>query len=103
MKTAKKLLMCSMCVLVLQELLVRAMAHSHVAHSLLASGPSLGAALLAAALVVVRLGAVVLVPGAIATAVVLAVAHYLVGSKSTGISDGGAEGTGTSIGVAGKE
>lgn len=108
MKTAVKLVAWSVGAIVLQEILVRAMAHGHVAHSLLAAPPSVGAALLAVALVAVRFVAVVLAPGLIATAAVLAFAHYFVGSKSTGTSSGGdaleeaeAEGTGTSIGVGG--
>jgi len=111
MKTSLKLVGWSIAILVLHEVLLRAMANGHVAHSLLASAPSLGAALssgsglLAAALVVVRFVAVVIVPGMIGTAAVLALAHYFASSSSTGISDADevAEGTGTSIGVAGTE
>jgi hypothetical protein len=107
-KTAVKIVLWCIGTIALHAVLVRLMAHGHVAHSLLAGGPSLGAALLAAALVVVRFVAVVVVPGALATAAVLATAHYFVGSKSTGTSSGGdalaeAEGTGTSIGVSGTE
>ena len=53
----------SLVTLVLHVVLVRAMAHGHVAHVLLGSGnaaPPLGAAALAISLVLVRLGAVVL-------------------------------------------
>jgi hypothetical protein len=103
MKASLRLFVGSVLVLVVHEVLVRMMANGHVAHALLASSPSIGAALLAVALVVVRFCAVVLVPGALATAVVLAVAHYLVGSKSTGISEELADGAGTSIGVSGTE
>lgn len=117
MKTPLKILAWSIALVVLHTVLVRVMAHGHVAHSLLAGGPSLGAGgssgswLLAAALVVIRLVAVVVVPGLLATATVLAAAHYLVGSRSTGTSSGGdalgvlaeAEGTGTSKGVRGME
>lgn len=108
MKTTKRIVIASIVLLAIHAVLVRVMAHGHVAHALLAGGPSLSAALLAAALVVVRFVAVVIVPGALATAAVLATAHYLVGSKSTGISSGGdalaeAEGTGTSIEARGTE
>jgi len=105
MKTSLKLVGWSIAILVLHEVLLRAMANGHVAHSLLASAPTLGAALLAAALVVVRFVAVVIVPGMIGTAAVLALAHYFASSSSTGISEAEevAEGTGTSIGVAGTE
>ena len=111
MKASLRLLVASFAIVVLHALLVRFMAHGHVAHSLLAAGPTLGDAILAAALVVVRFAAVVLVPGALAMAAVLAAAHYLVGgvgSRSTGTSSGGpalaeAEGTGTSMGVTGTE
>lgn len=94
----------SIAVLVLHEALLRAMAHGHVAHVLLGAGsssPPLGAAMLAVALVVVRLLAVVAVPGALLTAAVGFAAHHLSGSYSIGTSD--AEGAGTSIGVRGSE
>lgn len=98
----------SIMVLALHEALLRAMAHGHVAHVLLGSGssaPPLGAALLAIALVVVRLVAIVVVPGALLVAAVGLVGHRLRrhggGSTSTGISV--AEGTGTSMGVRGTE
>ena len=109
MKLALKLVIASLAFVALHEVLVRLMAHGHVAHSLLAGGPSLGAALLAVALVIVRFVAVVMVPGALATAAVLALAHYFVGSKSTGISPGAADaepvadGAGTSMGATGTE
>lgn len=111
MKTTKRLLVASAIVVALDFVLVRIMAHGHVAHALLAGGPSLGAAVLAAALVVVRFVAVVIVPGLLATAATLATAHYFVGSRSTGTSSGAngadalaeAEGTGTSIGARGME
>ena len=108
MKTSKRLLIASLVIVALDFVLVRIMAHGHVAHALLAGGPSLSAALLAAALVIVRFVAVVIVPGMIAMAAVLATAHYFVGSRSTGTSSGGdalaeAEGTGTSMGVRGTE
>ena len=62
----------------LHLVLVRAMAHGHVAHVLLGSGnaaPPLGAALLAVTLVVVRLGAVVVAPGALLAAAASLLAH----------------------------
>ena len=64
------------------EALLRAMAHGHVAHVLLGSGnamPPLGAALLAASLVVMRFLAVVVAPGALLASVASLVAHALVG------------------------
>jgi hypothetical protein len=118
MNAAKRLLIASLVIVLLDFVLVRFMAHGHVAHALLAGGPTLSAAyspsswLLAAALVIVRFVAVVIVPGFLATAATLASAHYFVGagagSRSTGTSSGGdalaeAEGTGTSIGVRGVE
>lgn len=108
MKAARNIVVATLVLLALDAVLVRLMAHGHVAHSLLAGGPSLGAAALAAALVVVRFVAVVIAPGALAMAAVLATADYFVGSKSTGISSGAealaeAEGTGTSIDGRGTE
>lgn len=99
-----RLVVASIAVLVLHEALLRAMAHGHVAHVLLGAGhagPPLGAATLAVALVVVRLLAVIVVPGALAMAAVGFVAHHLAGSSSIGISEG--EGAGTSMGVRGTE
>lgn len=108
MKASRRLLVASLVIVAVDFVLVRIMAHGHVAHALLAGGPTPSAALLAAALVVVRFVAVVIVPGLLAMAAVLATAHYFVGSRSTGTSSGGdalaeAEGTGTSIGVRGTE
>lgn len=60
------LALASLIVLVAQHVLVRAMAHGHVAHVLLGAGnapPPADAAALAVGLVVVRLLAVLLVPG----------------------------------------
>ena len=76
--------------------LVRLMAHGHVAHVLLGSGngaPPIGAALLAVALL--RFAAVVLVPGAILAALASLLAELQ--SPGTRITSG----TGTSSGVAG--
>ncbi len=98
------ILCASLAVLALHELLVRAMAHGHVAHVLLGAGsspPPLAAALLAIALVVVRLLAIVVVPGALLMAAVGFAAHHLSGSYSIGTSD--EDGAGTSIGVRGTE
>lgn len=108
MKSARNIVIATLVLLALDAILVRLLAHGHVAHALLAGGPSLGAAALAAALVVVRFVAVVIVPGMLATAGVLATADYFVGSYSTGTSPGGgalaeAEGTGTSIDGRGTE
>jgi uncharacterized membrane protein YgcG len=68
-------------------LLVRAMAHGHVAHVLLGSGnapPPIGAAVLAMALVVVRFGAVVVSPGALLASAASLVAHAVVGPPRAG-------------------
>ncbi len=78
--------------------LVRLMAHGHVAHVLLGSGngaPPISAALLAVTLVLLRFAAVVLVPGAILAALASLLAELQ--SPGTGITSG----TGTSSGVAG--
>jgi len=100
--------------LVLHAVLVRAMAHGHVAHVLLGAGnaaPPLGAAVLAVSLVVMRFGAVVVAPGALLAAAASLVAHALVGPPRGGASGapdqrGGApeaapdaEGSGTSSGT----
>jgi len=64
------------------EVLLRAMAHGHVAHVLLGSSnamPPLGATVLAASLVVVRFLAVVVAPGALLASVASLIAHALVG------------------------
>lgn len=94
----------SLAVLVLHEVLLRAMAHGHVAHVLLGAGSSAPppfAASLAVALVVVRLLAIVVVPGALLAAATGLAAHHLEGSYSIGTSV--ADGAGTSIGVRGTE
>ena len=70
--------------LVLHHVLVRAMAHGHVAHALLAGGGArIGPAVLACALVVVRLVAIVVVPGLLLAALAEIVAYLLVGPKRT--------------------
>ena len=99
----------SLLVLALHVVLVRAMAHGHVAHVLLGSGnaaPPLGAALLAVSLVVVRLGAVVLAPGLLLASIASLAAHALVGPPRGGGAQRGAAGgapegagTGTSSGA----
>jgi hypothetical protein len=94
---------------VLHVVLVRAMAHGHVAHVLLGSGnaaPPLGAAVLAVSLVVVRVGAVVVAPGALLAAAASLLAHVLVGpprggsdpearSQRDGAVDGAPDGAGS--------
>jgi hypothetical protein len=94
----------ALAVLVLHAFLVRAMAHGHVAHVLLGSGnaaPPLGAALLAVSLVVARVAAVVLVPGALLASLASLVAHVVLGPPRGGArGDQGEEaGTGTSSGA----
>lgn len=94
----------------LHAILVRSMAHGHVAHVLLGSGnaaPPLGAALLAVSLVLVRFGAVVVSPGALLAAGASLLAHVLVGPPRGGGDpdvraqrDGAPDGAGTSEGAA---
>lgn len=70
--------------LIAHHVLVRAMAHGHVAHALLGAGnapPPAGAATLAIALVAVRLVTVMLVPGFLLAAAAEIVAYLLVGPK----------------------
>ena len=72
----------SLVTLLVHVVLVRLMAHGHVAHVLLGAGnaaPPIGAALLAISLVLVRLAAVVLVPGALLAAAASLLAHVLLG------------------------
>ena len=90
--------------MLIHALLVRLMAHGHVAHVLLGSGnaaPPVGAALLALALVVVRFAAIVVGPGAVLASVTSLVAHALVGPKGSGggYGDDAAGGTGTNSGT----
>jgi hypothetical protein len=66
----------------LHLVLVRAMAHGHVAHVLLGSGnaaPPVGAALLAVSLVLARFAAIVIAPGALLAAAASLVAHAVMG------------------------
>ncbi len=84
--------------------LVRLMAHGHVAHVLLGAGssaPPIGPALLAIALVIARLAAIVIAPGALLAALASLVAHVAVGPEA-GDGGGGAvvvdqRGAGSSI------
>ena len=74
----------SFVLLAVHHVLVRAMAHGHVAHVLLGAGnapPPVGAATLAIGLVVVRLLTVLLVPGFLLAAAAELVAYFLVGPK----------------------
>jgi hypothetical protein len=72
--------------------LVRAMAHGHVAHVLLGAGnaaPPAGAALLALSLVLVRFAAMVLVPGAVLAATASLIAQLVRAQRpGTGTSSG---------------
>ena len=93
----------SLAVIVVHFVLVRLMAHGHVAHVLLGSGnaaPPLGAALLAVTLVLARLGAIVVAPGALLASAASLVAHAVAGPKD-GYRDGGGagDGSGTSSGT----
>jgi hypothetical protein len=104
------LAICAVLVVVHEALLALA-SHEHVAHQLLGAGngaPPIGAAVLALSLLVVRLVAIVLVPGAILASLASLFAHVAVGpidrqreSAGTGTSSGAgssvADGTGTSM------
>ena len=75
--------------LVLHLVLVRAMAHGHVAHVLLGSGntaPPIGAALLAVSLVLVRFVAIVIAPGALLAAGASLAAHAIMGPARSRLS-----------------
>jgi hypothetical protein len=65
--------------LVLHHVLVRAMAHGHIAHVLLGRSPPASAATLAIALVIVRVITVMLVPGLLLAAAAEVTAYLLVG------------------------
>ena len=72
--------------ILLDVVLVRAMAHGHVAHVLLGSGnaaPPIGAALLAVTLVLVRFAAIVVAPGALLASAASLLAHALMGPPRT--------------------
>lgn len=99
-----RVVLAALAVVIVHVLLVRAMAHGHVAHVLLGSGnaaPPVGAASLAVALVVVRFVAVVVAPGALLAALASLVAHVLVGPPRGGGGDGQGDeaGTGTTSGT----
>lgn len=100
-RTAIVVAVVSLLLLAIHLVLVRSMAHGHVAHVLLGSGnaaPPFGAAVLAISLVVVRVAAVVLVPGLLLAALASIVAHALVGPPRGG---GYREGDGGGAGVTG--
>ncbi|MDF2695621.1 MAG: hypothetical protein K0S65_4004 [Labilithrix sp.] len=72
--------------LALHHVLLRAMAHGHIAHVLLGAGnapPPAGAAAIALALVVARFVVVMLVPGLLLAAAAEVVAYLLVGPPHT--------------------
>lgn len=107
-RRALETLALSLITLVLHVILVRVMAHGHVAHVLLGSGnsaPPLGAALLALSLVLVRLGAVVLAPGLLLASLASLAAHALVGPPRGGGDHGDveAEAAGKSSGAGSSE
>lgn len=106
------LLVLSAIVLVAHEIVLVVASEAHVAHQLLGAGnngsPPIGAAALAVALLVLRLVAIVLVPGAVLASLASVFAHIAIGpidrqreSAGKGTSSGAgtsvAEGTGTSI------
>ncbi len=113
MKRPIVLVLVSLVLVIVHAILVRAMAHGHVAHVLLGSGnapPPIGAALLAIALVLVRLITLLGVPGLLFAAAADVVAYVLVGPpkrQGTGSSDGAGssvvDGAGTTIGIRGTE
>ena len=101
-RRAIRVAVAALAVVLLHVLLVRAMAHGHVAHVLLGSGnatPPIGAALLAVALVIARFVAIVIAPGALLAAVVSMAAHALVGPKDGAQGDGDGAGKGTRSGT----
>ena len=76
----------ALALILLHVVLVRAMAHGHVAHVLLGSGnaaPPIGAALLAVMLVLVRFAAIVVAPGALLASAASLVAHAVMGPPGT--------------------
>ncbi|MBX3261917.1 MAG: hypothetical protein KIS78_34330 [Labilithrix sp.] len=81
--------------LAIHHVLLRAMAHGHVAHVLLGAGnaaPPAGAAALAIALVVVRFVLVMLVPGFLLAAAAEIAAYLLVGPRrAEDLDEDGAE------------
>jgi hypothetical protein len=92
----------------LHAVLLRLAAHGHVAHVLLGAGngmPPLGAALLAVALVLARVGAIVLAPGLFLAAAAEAIAFVVAGPRHSrsGAGISVADGAGTSIGIRGTE
>jgi len=95
----------SLAIMLVHLVLVRLMAHGHVAHVLLGSGnaaPPLGAALLAVSLVLTRLFAIVIGPGVLLASFVSLAAHALAGPRyRDGDGDGGAGGDGAADGSTG--
>lgn len=90
-RRAASVLALALATLVLHVVLVRAMAHGHVAHVLLGAGnaaPPIGAALLAVALVLVRFAAIVLAPGALLASTVSLLAHAVMGPPGSHRSGG---------------
>lgn len=67
--------------LVAYLILVRMMAHGHIAHVLLGGGASAGATAIAVSLVVVRFITVILVPGLMLAAFAELLAYVLVGPR----------------------
>lgn len=93
-------------VVLLHLVLVRLMAHGHVAHVLLGAGnsvPPIGAAGLAIGLVMARFAAIVIAPGALMASGVSLLAHAVVGPKGEDgggyRGGGGGGGSGTSSGT----
>ena len=89
-------------VVLLHLVLVRAMAHGHVAHVLLGAGnavPPIGAACLAIGLVMARFAAIVIAPGALMASGVSLLAHAVVGPKADGGYRGGGGGGGGGSGT----
>lgn len=83
-RRALQVIVLAFAAVLLDVVLVRAMAHGHVAHVLLGAGssaPPIGPALLAIALVVARFAAVVIAPGALLASGASLLAHVIVGPK----------------------
>lgn len=108
MKRAVVLVAFAIVLVAAHEILLRVAAHTHVAHVLLGAGngiPPLGAASIAVALVVARVGAIVIAPGLVLAAATEALAFAFVGPRHSrsGAGTSVADGTGTTIGMRGTE
>ena len=108
MRRAVALVSVAVLFVVLHAVLLRLAAQSQVAHVLLGAGngpPPLAAALIAVALVIVRIGAIVVAPGLVLAAACEALAFAVAGPRhsSSGAGISVVEGAGTTIGIRGTE